>query len=143
MTLNLGMVQMEIKCERVEQITLFLENRPGILADLCAHISDYGLNLRAISTHESTEAGSVRLIVSDPDKAKRVLAEADVPFSCRQCLAMEIPNHPGGFAAIARKLAVAGVNIEYIYASATPTAPTALAVLGVSDLDKAESLAWG
>ena len=46
---------MDITCEKVEQLTLFLENRPGILADLCAHLADHRINIRAMTTVESTE----------------------------------------------------------------------------------------
>ena len=86
---------MTITSERVEQITLFLENRPGILADLCAHLADRSINIRAITTLESTETGAVRLVVDRTDAAKESLAEAGVPFTTSECLALEMPNAPG------------------------------------------------
>jgi hypothetical protein len=133
---------MTITSERVEQITLFLENRPGILADLCAHLADRGINIRAITTLESTETGAVRLVVDRAAAAKETLAEAGVPFTTSECLALEMPNTPGGFADIARILAIAGINIDFMYASSTPAAAVALGILGVSDLDRALSLDW-
>jgi len=132
----------KIKPERVEQITLFLENRPGILADLGAHLSDHRINIRAISVLDSTDAGSVRLIVDNVASAKEVLSAAGVTYRSTDCLSLEMPNNPGGFASIARILSVAGINIDYIYASSLPGTGAALGVFGVSDLDRALSLRW-
>ena len=134
---------MPITCEKVEQIMVFLENRPGILADLCAHLSDRKINIRAITTVEATEIGVVRLVVDQPGLAKEVLAEAGVTYTTSDCLVLELPNYPGGFARIARELACAGVNIDYIYATTTPTANSALGILGVSDLERALTIDWG
>jgi len=134
---------MAIKCEKVQQLTLFLDNRPGILADLCAHLADGRINIRAITTLDSTDVGAVRLVVDQPHRAERLLSEAKVHFTSADCLALEMPNHPGGFAGIAHILSVAGINIDYIYASTTPGAMTAFGIFGVSDLDKALTLDWG
>jgi len=134
---------MSFRCQRVEQITLFLENRPGIFADLCAHLSDRHVNIRAITTVESTDTGIVRTVVDDPEAAKQILAAAEVPFATCDCLAVEMPNYPGGFEGLARILSVAGININYIYASGAPGADLALGIVGVSDLDRALALDWG
>ena len=134
---------MRITCEKVEQIMVFLENRPGILADLCVHLSDRKVNIRAITTVEATEIGVVRLVVDKPEQAKEILTEAGVTYTTSDCLVLEMPNHPGGFARIARELAYAGVNIDYIYATTTPSANAALGILGVSDLERALTIDWG
>jgi len=134
---------MGIKCEKVEQIMVFLENRPGILADLCVHLADREINVRAITTVEATEIGVVRLVVDKPEQAKEILAEAGVTYTTSDCLVLEMPNHPGGFAHIARELAYAGVNIDYIYATTTVGANAALGILGVSDLERALAIDWG
>jgi len=133
---------MRFKPEEVEQITIFLENRPGILADLCAHLSDRGINVRAISTIDNTDTGNVRLVVDDPESTKETLSDAGVAYATTRCLALEMPNDPGGFAGIARTLSLAGINIDYIYASASAGSTTALGVLGVSNLERALSLDW-
>lgn len=133
---------MAIKCEQVEQLTVFLENRPGILADLCAHLSDRGVDLRAISTIDNRDTGTIRLVVNDAEAAKRELTDAEIAFTSSTCLALEMPNTPGGFAAIARKLALGGINIDYIYASAAPGLGPALGIFGVSDVERAAGLDW-
>jgi hypothetical protein len=134
---------MRIKCEKVQQITLTLENRPGILADLCAHLSDRRVNIRAIAALDSGDTDNARLVVDNVEFTREVLSEAGVPFRIEECLAMEMPNDPGGFAGIARALSLAGINIDYIYASGLPDASKALGIFGVSDLKQALALDWG
>ncbi len=90
---------MRFKCKQVEQLTIILENRPGILADLCAHLCDRSINVRAITTLDEGGTGSARLVVDKPEAAKETFAEAGVPCSVCSCLAFEMPDAPGGFAA--------------------------------------------
>ena len=134
---------MKLKCESVEQITVFLENRPGILADLCAHLSDHRISIRAMSVLDNTNTGIVRLVVNDSQQAKAALSGAGVAFTTTRCLAVEMPNDPGGLGGVARTLSLAGINIDYVYASTLSDSYAALGVFGVSDLDRALSLSWG
>jgi hypothetical protein len=133
---------MAITCEKVEQIIVFLRNRPGMLADLVDRLAEGGVNLRAITTVEATETGVIRLVVDRPGAAKEILTAAGVTYTTSECLVIEMPNEPGGFARIARLLAYAGINIDYIYATTTPSSPMALGILGVSDLGRALTLDW-
>ena len=128
---------MKFACERVQQLTVSLENRPGILADLCAHLCDGGVNVRAMMTLESTDAGTVRIVVDKPDEAREMLSAAAVAHTTAECLAVLMPNYPGGLAEVARVLSLAGVNIDYIYGSSTAGSTTALGIFGVSDLERA------
>jgi hypothetical protein len=82
------------------------------------------------------------MVVHNPALAKEVLAEAGVPYTTAGCLALERPNNPAGFGGIAHTVAVAGINIEYLHASALERTPLALGVLGVSDLEPALALDW-
>ena len=133
---------MRIKCKRIEQITVFLDNRPGVLADLCAHLSDRSINIRAMAVLDEPDTGTVRLVVDNPEPAKKILAEAGVKYTSTDCLAAEMPNSLGGFGGIARTLSLAGINIDAIYASAVPGAVTALGIFRVADLDRALALDW-
>ena len=133
---------MKVKCEVVEQITVSLENRPGVLADLCAYLSDRQVNLRAIAALDGPAVGSGRLVVDDPERAKQILKDAGVACTTAKCLAMEMPNNPGGFAGIARTLSLAGINIDFIYASGLSGTAKALGVFGVSDIERALTLEW-
>ena len=133
---------MMVKCDVAEQITLRLKNRPGVLADLCAHLSDHGINVMAMAAVDQAETGSVRLVVNNTELAKQTLTQVDAPFTLEKCLAVKMPNGPGGLVGIARSLSLAGVNIDYMYGSGLPGAATALGIFGVSDLDRALSLDW-
>lgn len=133
---------MNFKCEEVEQITVSLENRPGVLADLCAHLADHRVSIRAISVADNPNTGGVRLVVDKPKAAKEVLSEAGVSHTSTRCLALEMPNSPGGFAGIARILSLAGINIDYIYASSLPEAGKALGIFHVPQVDRALGLRW-
>ncbi len=133
---------MKFKCDVVEQITVQVKNRPGVLADLCAHLSDHRINVRAMAAVDPSETGSVRLVVNDTEAAKQTLEQVELPFSTATCLAVEMPNTPGGLVGIARSLSLAGVNIDYMYGSGLAGAATALGIFGVSNLDRALALDW-
>ena len=128
---------------KVVQITVSLENRPGILADLCAHLCDRGIDVEALATIESTDSGMVRFVVNRPEAARELLAADRVPHIATECLAVDMPNYPGGLAGVAHVLSVANININYLYGSTIAGASTALGIFGVSDLEKALTLDWG
>ncbi len=134
---------MTITASEVQQINLFLDNRPGILADLCAHLSDQEINVRAMMALGGGDSGEIRIVVNRPDRAVAILAADGVRTTTTACLAIEMPNRPGAMARVAHALAVAGVNIESIYGSATPHTGSALLILDVSDLAKALAIEWG
>ena len=133
---------MKFTCVEVEQITVSLENRPGVLADLCAYLSDRRINIRAIAALDRKDVGSGRLVVDNPELARQALSDAGVDCTSEKCLAMEMPNNPGGFAGIARTLSLAGININYISASGLSGTGKALGIFGVSDLERALTLDW-
>ena len=131
---------MRCTCEEVEQISIFLENRAGVVADLCAHLTEREINIQAIAVLDTIDIGTVRMVVDDPEKAKEALASAGAAYVTVKCLAVEVPDRPGGFAGVAHKLSLAGVNIEYIYASTLPDAEKAVGIFRVSDLERALTL---
>ena len=131
---------MQCKCEEVEQISIFLENRAGVVADLCAHMTEREIDIRAITVLDTIDIGTVRMVVDEPEKAKEALAAAGAAYVTVKCLAVEVPDRPGGFANVARKLSLRGVNIEYIYASTLPGAEKAMGIFRVSDLERALTL---
>ncbi len=92
-----------------------IANRPGQLAELAQRLAEAGLNIEALTTYVSGGDIVVRLMVDDDDTARRVLTEIDVPFEEQKVLATVIPNEPGALAAMTRRLASAGVNIEAMY----------------------------
>lgn len=124
----------------MKQVSVFLENVPGRLATLCNTLEANGVNIRAMATSEGTEYGVVRLIVDDFDTATQSLRSANLPFSTVDVMAVEVPDEPGALGKLALKLAEAGVNVEYAYATAATSAGKALCVLKVPNPDEAEGV---
>ncbi len=100
----------------VKQISVFLENRPGTLADFTQVLSKNHIDLRALSLAEASDFGIVRIIVDDIYNASTVLKEAGYVFSITKVLAVAIPDEPGGLTRVIRVLGDEGVNVEYVYA---------------------------
>jgi len=123
-----------------EQLSVFLENRPGVVADLCAALIDRQINIRALTVLDTRDIGTFRMVVDEPAQAKEQLKLLGAAFTSVPVLSVEIPNRPGAFAHIARRMADAGVNIDYVYATALPGQDSTLGIFRVSDLDRALTL---
>ena len=121
----------------IKQISVFVENRPGRLADITAVLAEAGIDIRALSIADTTDYGILRLIVSDPDAAVRALKAADLAVSATQVLGICIPDVPGGFAKAIRVLADAAISVEYAYAFVSPEAGTAYVIIRVEDNGRA------
>ncbi|MBK9137823.1 MAG: ACT domain-containing protein [Verrucomicrobia bacterium] len=119
------------------QLAIFLENRPGTLARLCAALSEAGINVFAVSTSDTVDHTVVRMVVSDPQRALFLLGERGTLVVENEVLLLEGENKPGTLARAAELLGKANVNIEYLYAASSPTAKRGLLVLRVSDPKKA------
>ena len=122
---------------KVKQISIFLENKSGRLAQVTKALGDNGINIRALSIADTTDFGILRLIVNDPGKAYRVLKEAGFTVSATDVIAVEVADRPGGLSEVLRHLDRAGINIEYLYAFLQKTSNAALVVFRVEQLDEA------
>ncbi len=129
-----------VRARAVEQISAFLANKPGVMADLCAALNENKVNIQALTVLDTVDIGTMRMVVDNVDVAKRALKEAGAAFVVVPVIAVLIPNKPGAFSRVARIMAGAGINIEYFYATATPNAPSSLAVFRVSDYESALEL---
>ncbi|HOW96157.1 MAG TPA: ACT domain-containing protein [Kiritimatiellia bacterium] len=101
---------------KVRQLSIFMENRAGRLAEIMQSLGDAGINIRALSLADTSDFGILRLIVSQVDKALEVLRKAGHTVSLTDVVAVEVPDHPGGLASVLTPLREAGVNVEYMYA---------------------------
>ncbi len=101
---------------KVEQISIFLENRPGGLEQVTGILKDAGINIRTLSLADTTAFGILRLIVNDVEKASRVLKEQGLRASRTTVVAVEVPDRPGGLHSILEVLSKNGINVEYLYA---------------------------
>ena len=118
---------------KVSQITVFLENKKGRLADVAETLAEHGVNLRAASIADTIDYGLFRLIVSDPVLARKALTESGYTASETEVLAVEVDDKPGGLARIIRTLADADNNIEYLYAFVGTSGGKAIVVLRSED----------
>jgi hypothetical protein len=101
---------------KVEQISIFLENKPGGLENVTRILRDANINIRTLAVADTSDFGIVRLIVDHVDEAVRVLKENGYTISRTNVVAVEVPDQPGGLHSILEVLAKAGINIEYMYA---------------------------
>ncbi len=123
----------------INQISIFLENRPGHLSDICRALAKAGISIVTLSLADTSDFGIVRMIVDDWVKAKTVLTEAGHVVNVREVVAVTVPDCPGGMAQVLDVLDGAGVNIEYNYAFAFHHGEKAVLVFRFDDTDKAVS----
>jgi hypothetical protein len=121
----------------VKQISVFLENKEGRLAEVTKTIAGSGINIRAMSIADTTDFGIVRFIVNDPELAKKVLEEAEFTVSVKDVLAIGITDEPGSLSKALSCLQNDNIVIEYMYAFIGKCEGKALVILKVSDNEKA------
>ena len=120
----------------IHQISVFLENRTGQLAQITKLLADHGIDIRAISIAETSDYGLARMIVSDAANASSVLlAHGDI-LSMTPVWAVEVPDRPGGLAELLSALAEQHVDVEYMYSLFTHVDGCAYMVLRISDEEK-------
>lgn len=122
---------------KVKQISVFLENKSGRLAQVAMLLGEKGINIRALSIADTADFGILRLIVNDPDHTYQVLKEAGFTVAFTDVIAVEVTDEPGGLAQILQLLDRAGVNIEYLYAFVQKASNDALVVFRVEKLAEA------
>ena len=125
---------------RVEtQLSAFLENRAGVLAEMAADLARQGISIRALTVANLGDHAVVRLVVSEPQKALHLLGDRGVLVVSSQLVALDMPDEAGALAGVAKRLGRAGVNIEYAYGSAPVGGGRAVIYVRVSDLKKARA----
>ena len=125
---------------RVEtQLSAFLENRAGVLAELAADLARHGISIRALTIANLVDHAVVRLVVSEPQKALHLLGDRGVLAVSSSVLALDMPDEAGALADMARRLGRVGVNIEYAYGSAPVGIGRGAVYLHVSDIKKARA----
>ena len=100
----------------VKQISVFIENKKGKLAEVTKYIASHEVNLRALSIADTQDFGILRIICEDPEKANEVLKEGGYITTVTDVLATAISDEPGSLAAILEVISEAGVVVEYTYA---------------------------
>jgi hypothetical protein len=126
-----------VKFSRYSQLSVYLENRAGALADLCKVIEQQSINLIAICAIDTIEEAVLRIVPEDHEKTKKALQALSMHVIETEVLAIELPNVPGATGNVASLLAEAGINIDYIYASAHPEEAKAILILRTQSLEEA------
>ena len=117
----------------IHQISVFLENRAGQLAEITALLAKEHVDIRAISIAETADYGLVRMIVDDSYKASSILLEHGDILSMTPVWAVEVPDRPAGLSELLGVLAEAHVDVEYMYSLFTNKDGHACMVLRISD----------
>ena len=121
----------------IKQISIFVENKKGRLAEITQNLSKAGANIRALSIADTTDFGILRIIVDKPDVAAASLKEAGITVSVTNVIAIGIEDVPGAFSVPMRILSDAGIDVEYMYAFITRNSEKAYVILRVADNDAA------
>ena len=125
---------------KVQQISVFLENKSGRLAELTEVLGKADVNIRALSIADTSDFGILRLIVNKPEEALGILKSEGFTVSITDVIAVEVKDKPGGLASILKTLQSAGINIEYLYAFLEKSSEDALVVFRVEQIEEAIEL---
>lgn len=122
---------------KLQQLSIFVENKPGRLATACKPLADAGINILTLSLADTQQFGILRVIVRDWQKALGVLESAGCVVKVTEVLAIEVPDRPGGLAETLQAIGRAGVNVEYMYAFTFKRQNRGVMVFRFDDADKA------
>jgi hypothetical protein len=115
----------------IEQVSVFLENREGRLAELCRTLGDAGIDMRALMIADTEEFGVVRVVCDTPRKAAALLDEKGFSATVTPVIAIEIPDRPGGLADVLDALRAKDLSVEYAYCFVEPSGAAAVDIFKV------------
>jgi hypothetical protein len=122
---------------KVDQLSVFLENRSGRLAEVADTLGKAGVNIRALSLADTSDFGILRFIVNDTAKALAALKAGGFTVGINQVVAAEVPDRPGGLAGILMLLSKVGLNVEYMYAFVERSGANAIMIFRFEDPERA------
>src|SRR4030065_1979239 len=122
---------------KVEQISVFLENKPDTLQQATRVLKHANINIRTLSMAETADFGILRLIVNDVEKANTVLKENGFQVSKTPVVAVEVPDKPGGLHSVMEAVSQEGINVEYVYAFVEKSGQNAVIIFRFDNPEKA------
>jgi hypothetical protein len=122
---------------KLNQLSVFLENKPGRLSKPCKALASAGVNILTLSLADTHQFGILRLILRDWQHAKEVLEKAGCVVNVTEVLAIEVADRPGGLAEVLEVVEKAGMNLEYMYAFTFRSRDKAILVFRFEDPDAA------
>ncbi|MGC9976185.1 MAG: ACT domain-containing protein [Syntrophales bacterium] len=123
---------------KITQLSVFLDNRAGVLADLTEYLGAKGINIRALSVAESRDFGVIRMIVPDPSHVAELLGKKGYNTQKVEVLAIRVTDEPGGLGKALRTLADENLNVDYLYTFLDKLCDQAIVILRVDNLDFAK-----
>jgi hypothetical protein len=124
----------------VEQISIFLENKPGRLAEVTRIFEEGRVNIRALALADTSEFGILRLIVNDNETAQRLLKDHGYTVGVTEVVAVEVEDRPGGLHRILEELAKDNINVEYMYAFVRQSGQNAVLIFRFDDIHTASTV---
>jgi hypothetical protein len=125
--------------EKITELFVVVENRPGALGELLGCIGREKINIEAIGLFQDV----AKLSVSDVDRAAKVLRQSNYQVELREVLRLHLDNKPGSFAMFVSRLGAAGINIDYCYSTVDTGQKNAAVILDVADIDRAVTVLKG
>lgn len=122
---------------KVKQLSIFLENQSGRLAEVTGALGNEGINIRALSLADTSGFGILRLIVNDIRKAHDLLQEKGFTVRETDVIAVEMPDQPGGLSGILQAFSETGINVEYMYAFVQKSAENAVVIFRIENVEDA------
>ncbi len=119
--------------EKLKELFVVVDNRPGALGELIGHLSREKINIEAIGLFQDI----AKISVSDFEQAKKVLLQQNYQVETREVLRIDLDNRPGSFALVASRLGSAGLNIDYCYGTVGKGMKSAAVIIDVEDIDRA------
>ena len=129
--------------DSVTQFSIFLVNKPGILAQVTRHLAGARINILAMTMMDSSEHGVLRLVVTDAAKLRAAVKGLNLPVTETDVLMVELPNKPGALADVCSRLAEDHINISYAYCTTGGPGGKARGVFKVADAKKAGKVLKG
>ena len=122
---------------KLQQLSVFLENKPGQLKMACELLAREKINISALTLADTKEFGILRLLIRDWERAQSVLEKGGFVVKGTEVLAVEVANRPGGLAELLAPIEKANLNIEYMYAFGTGSKSKAVMIFRFQDADRA------
>ena len=122
---------------KLKQLSVFLENKPGRLRELCGLLADNEINIITLSLADTEQFGILRLIIRNYDQAKALLEEKGFVAKLTDVIAVEVNDQPGGLSKILEIEQESGISVEYMYAFTIKSGENAVLLFRFDDMDKA------
>ena len=125
----------------IKQVSVFIENRAGRLAEVSKKLASEGVNIRSLSLADSSDFGVLRLIVDEPEHCVKTLTQAGFIAQLTEVLALEIEDRPGGLDRVLSLFSENAINVEYMYAFVEKKAGNAIVIFKTGDNIRAREIA--